>query len=182
MRLFLGIPLADVVVDELLKLSTQLRRKDDGLRWSAPESWHVTLQFLGNTEQEQYDRLVARLRELRLPAALTCLEGTGFFERAGIFYAGVKPMPELLTLQQRVTAVTSLCGFAPEDRPYRPHITLARGKGREGERALRYLKKRVERQPRFTGFSAEEFLLYESFTGAERARYEVRERFPLMGR
>ncbi len=100
----------------------------DGLRWSAPESWHITLQFLGNTPQ--YECIVARLRELRSPPVPIQLEGLGFFERAGVFFAGVGLTPELQALQQRVTAATGLCGFIPETRPYHPHITLARSKGK----------------------------------------------------
>ena len=45
MRLFAGIPLAAAVIDELSAISIRLRSNDDGLRWSAPESWHITLQF-----------------------------------------------------------------------------------------------------------------------------------------
>jgi RNA 2',3'-cyclic 3'-phosphodiesterase len=78
MRLFAGIPLAAAVIDELSAISVRLRSNDDGLRWSAPDSWHITLQFLGNTGQEQYDCTVARLAELRSPAIPIRLEGTGF--------------------------------------------------------------------------------------------------------
>src|SRR5271156_6582617 len=125
MRLFAGIPLAAAVIDELSTISVRLRSSADGLRWSAPESWHITLQFLGNTGQEQYDCIVARLRELRSPAVSIQMEGLGFFERAGVFFAGVALTPGLLLLQQRVTATTALCGFVPETRPYHPHVTLA---------------------------------------------------------
>jgi RNA 2',3'-cyclic 3'-phosphodiesterase len=63
MRLFVGIPLAPAVVEELSAIALRLQAKDDGLRWSAPESWHITLQFLGNTAE--YECIVARLHELR---------------------------------------------------------------------------------------------------------------------
>jgi 2'-5' RNA ligase len=176
MRLFVGIPLAAEVIEELSALSMRLPSSEDGLRWSAPESWHITLQFLGNTAE--YECIVARLKELRSPPLPVQLEGLGFFERAGVFFAGVRLTPELETLQQRVTAATGLCGFVPESRPYHPHITLARSKGK-GVTALRALKGRIHREPRFSGFVAEEFVLYESVPGAKGAHYAVRERFPL---
>lgn len=184
MRLFLGIPLASEVVEELAKISARLRRRDDGLRWSAEESWHITLQFLGSVDTQRYECVVSRLREVRGIAVPVRLDGVGLFERAGIFYAGVKVTPELVALQRKVTAAMELCGFEPEDskgRPYRPHVTLARSKGREGERAMRALKARVDREARFRGFVAEEFLLYESFSEPGGSRYEVRERFLLGG-
>ena len=86
-------------------------------------------------------------------------------------------MPELLLLQERVTAATRPCGFAPEARPYQPHITLARAKDQKSN--LGDLKAKIRRQPDFTRFVAYEFLLYESFLTSAGARYEVRERFPL---
>lgn len=177
MRLFIGIPLASAVVNELSSLSLRLRSSDDGLRWSTPESWHITLQFLGNTTEEQYTCIVQRLRELRFAPVPLRLESVGFFDRAGIFFAGVDLTPELLSMQQRVTASTYPCGFPPEDRPYHPHITLARTKGRNGKSSLRKLKDGIRVQPRFTGFIATEFLIYESFLGPSGSRYEIRERF-----
>ena len=124
MRLFAGIPLAAEVIEELSAISLRLQTSGDGLRWSAPESWHITLQFLGNTGQPQYECIVARLRELRSPPVPIQLEDLGFFDRAGVFFAGVALTSELRLLQERVTAATGLCGFVPETRPYHPHITL----------------------------------------------------------
>src|SRR5277367_5733368 len=176
MRLFVGIPLAPAVIEELSAISMRLQSHADGLRWSATESWHITLQFLGNTPQ--YECIVSRLRELRSPAVPIQLEGLGFFERAGVFFAGVNLTPELEALQQRVTRATGLCGFVPETRPYHPHITLARSKSK-GVKALRALKGRIHQEPRFSGFVAEEFVLYESVPGAKGSHYEVRVQFPL---
>ncbi len=179
MRLFAGIPLAAAVIDELSAVSVRMRTNEDGLRWSAPESWHITLQFLGNTGQEQFDCTVERLRELCSPAVPIRLEGLNLFERAGVFFAGVRLTPELLLLQQRVTAATGPCGFIPETRPYHPHVTLARTKGKGRMHGLHELKAKIHRQPAFSGFVAQEFVLYESVTRPTGALYQVRERFRL---
>jgi RNA 2',3'-cyclic 3'-phosphodiesterase len=179
MRLFVGIPLAPAVIDELSAISVRLRSSEDGLRWSEPESWHVTLQFLGSTGQEQYECTAARLRELHAHSVPIQLEGLGFFERAGVFFAGVNPTPQLLALQQLVTIATGPCGFIPETRPYHPHVTLARNKGKGRSKGLRELKSRTRRQPAFTSFVAHEFVLYESVTKPTGAVYEIRERFRL---
>ena len=90
MRLFVGIPLATAVVDELTRVTQRLRSKDDGLRWSSPESWHITLQFLGNTGRDQYECALARLYEIHLRAVPIEIDAMGFFDRAGIFFAEVK--------------------------------------------------------------------------------------------
>jgi len=179
MRLFVGIPLSPIVIDELTQLTARLRTKDNSLRWPPPESWHVTLQFLGSTDQQQYNCLISRLREIHLPHVPIRLESTGIFDHAGIFFAEVRPAPILLVLQQAVIAATTPCGFVPETRPYHPHITLARAKDKDATPAIRHLKSRIERDPKFTLFMADEFLLYESFTEPTGSRYEIRERFRL---
>jgi 2'-5' RNA ligase len=180
MRLFVGISLATTVIDEFSAASARLKSREDRLRWTAPESWHITLQFLGNTGPEAYACLAARLGELRSPPVAIQLEALVVFDRAGIFSASVRLTPELLSLHQRVTAATALCGYVPESRPYHPHITLARGKGHGP--GLRELKNRIHRQPTFTKFIVKEFLLYESFLGPTGSRYEIRNRFPLGSR
>jgi 2'-5' RNA ligase len=179
MRLFVGIPLAAEVVAELSAVAARLRRREDGLRWAEPDSWHITLQFLGHAAAESYPCLLARLGEVRAEPVRVRVEGLDCFDRAGIIFAGVGLSDELVALAQRVTAASGQCGFAAEKRPYHPHITLARSKGQGRGQGLDALKARIERQPTFTRFVAREFLLYESHLLPGGARYEVRARFAL---
>jgi 2'-5' RNA ligase len=180
MRLFIGIPLAGEVINALKRITGGLRSPGDDLRWTSPETWHITLQFLGETPAERCTCTVSRLREIRSPDVPIWVEGTGFFDRAGVFFAGVNVSAELRELQKLVVAATGKCGFVAEERPYHPHITLARAKGGNRE-ALRKLKARITKNVAFPRFTAAEFLLYEAFLGPGGSRYEVRERFRLLG-
>ncbi len=207
MRLFVGVPLADQAVRELAVAVKRLRggesaAQDDGLRWTAPESWHITLQFLGNATEEQLECLKARLGDVHAAAFPVQLGELGCFDRAGVFFADVTVTPELAALERSVVAATSRCGFAAETRPYHPHITLARETGNKGPSyqgnkrskslargrsvdrggTLRELVARASTQPTFTRFTAREFVLYESHLGAGGARYERRGSFALGGR
>lgn len=177
MRLFIGLPIAAAVTAELEAICTRLRVHARSLRWTAPEAWHITLQFLGATTPVQFVCVADRLRELRLPPVSLLIDGLGFFDRAGIFCAGVTTTPELLALQQSITRATAPCGFIHKSRPYRPHITLARSKGGPGD--LLALRSCLGPPPVFTRFASSEFLLYESVLGPTGSRYHVRERFPL---
>lgn len=189
MRLFIGIPLATAVANELRALTARLCTGSSGLRWSAPESWHITLQFLGNTTSEQLECLRARLGEVRWTPVSIEMGEPGFFDRTGVFFADVIVSPGLTGLQQRVLAATSQCGFVAETRPFHPHITLAREAGNKGAReqgnkvvrsqasGLRTLRAKIGKSPRFSRFTAQEFLLYESHLSPEGSRYEVVGRF-----
>ena len=179
MRLFIAIPLIAEVVDSLERLSQSLRSASDNLRWSSRETWHITLQFLGETSIENHGCLVQHLREIKSPAVPIWLHGTGFFDRAGVFFAGVNVSPQLRLLEEQIVAATSLCGIAAESRPYHPHVTLARAKGGNRSSALRHLKTRVKPDVQLPPLTAHEFLLYESFLDFGGARHEIRDRFPL---
>lgn len=179
MRLFVGIPLPDAVLVELSAVVARLRSGADGLRWMERDSWHITLQFLGNTEQERYECLEARLGAVRSAPVPVRLGDLGCFDRAGVFFVDVAVGPELVSLAERVRAPTNLCGFVAESRPFHPHITLARAKGQGRGRSLRALEAGIQRKPVFSRFVAKEFLLYESHLSAGGARYEVRASFPL---
>ena len=180
MRLFVAIPMPEETMRELGESVARMRKRAgaEELRWSPPESWHVTLQFLGNVAAEQYACLLERLRGVRASPVKIAPQKIGAFGHAGILHVEVKPTPELLELEKRVTTATSQCGFTREDRPYRPHITLARRRGRGGRNGIASLAAKGGELKPFTGFIADEFALYESFLGGA-ARYEIRRRFPL---
>ncbi len=185
MRLFIGIPLALATARDL---DTEVKRLQstkgdpalpDNFCWSTRESWHITLQFLGSTSPAQSECVIAHLREVHHSQVLVELGSVGTFPRAGVLFADVSVSPQLLALQKTITAATAPCGFTPEERPYHPHITLARRKGKRGGRGLRNLKFQSSPPPHFAGFTAESFILYESAPTPEGSRYEIRERFPL---
>ncbi len=186
MRLFVGIPLADAVARELASVIARLRegestRPGSRLRWTAPDSWHITLQFLGNATPEQLECLKVRLGEVRAAAFPVELGELGCFDGAGVFFADVTVTPQLAALERSMVAATGPCGFAVETRPFHPHITLARAKGQGRGADLRALKSKIQSQPAFTRFMATEFVLYESLLGDGGARYEARMRVALAG-
>jgi 2'-5' RNA ligase len=181
MRLFIGFSLPSQAVEALLRVQQQFAPSASELRWSEPEGWHVTLQFLGQVNEERAACVPEQLRTVKAARVPVRIEGLGFFERAGVFWAGITLTPELLALQQFVTGSMRNCGFVPEARAYNPHITLARARGRAGPKALAPLRQAIDKSRinLRAEFVSTEFLLYESFPGPEGSRYEIRERFAL---
>jgi len=174
MRLFIGLPIPSETADTLAALAAQLRPSfADTLRWSAREGWHITLRFLGKTTLQQYGCVVAALHTLHRAPVSIQPEGLATFARPGVLLVTVRLTPELAALQQAVVAATTPCGFTPESRPYRPHITLARARGRQN---IEQVPLQTEMSP-VPGFLAKEILLYESQPGPGGSQYEIRERF-----
>jgi RNA 2',3'-cyclic 3'-phosphodiesterase len=199
MRLFVGVPLANAAQSEMSALVSRLRRGEGagtrGLRWSKPESWHITLQFLGNTAPEKLECLIAGLGAVRSAPVTIEIGKLRCFDRAGVLFAEVAVTPALAHLQKQVVAATGECGFVAEERPFHPHITLARKAGKREAGAKGTSDQGNERARSATAglrdflaragawwisrFIANEFLLYESHLGGEGSRYEVLARFAI---
>ena len=133
LRLFVAIDLPEDVRESLGRLQTDLRRHDlSGLRWTRPEGVHLTLKFLGETPATSLAAIEGALaRAVRgVPSFRLALGAPGTFgNRRGPRVLWVDVEGELQPLQQLQAAVErelAAAGFAPEERGFSPHLTLAR--------------------------------------------------------
>ncbi|HEY1914052.1 MAG TPA: RNA 2',3'-cyclic phosphodiesterase [Streptosporangiaceae bacterium] len=134
MRLFVAITPPVVALEELDAAVAPLRRGSPELRWTKPESWHITLAFLGEVEQAAADRLSAPLSSAAARHAGLGLStaGGGAFpssRRAGVLWTGIQGDREALRdVAASVTDGARAAGAPSPDegRRFRPHITLAR--------------------------------------------------------
>jgi len=100
--------------------------------WVAPGNLHLTLKFLGAVPEERIDAIVAALTRsgLDLRPFEARLHGLGAFPsatRPRIVWAGVtEGAPEMVELARRVDTALAELGFAREERPFSPHVTLGR--------------------------------------------------------
>ena len=178
MRLFVGLEFPDSVKDALLHLKTSLPTA----HWVGRSQLHLTLFFIGETE-----------KNLDVQQALTEIQAAPFDLRLAqvgrfpppahaaprVLWVGVQPHPALLTLQQRVTAALTALGFEAEDRPYSPHITLARFKTRQPLPALdRFLSQHASFQ--LDPIPVKEFVLFSSQLTPQGAHYHHEAVYPLV--
>jgi RNA 2',3'-cyclic 3'-phosphodiesterase len=180
-RLFAGIALSREVKQAVVSFVDGLRAESPRLRWSDPEQWHITLHFLGETDEAHYGCVMERLQTVSAQAVEIKLGSPDFFERAKIFHIAVQVTETLRHLHREAGEALSHCGFQPEARPYAPHITLARNKGGAPSSDFKLLRQAVQKAPppNLPAFTAHEFLLYQSFTESSGSRHEVRGHFSL---
>jgi RNA 2',3'-cyclic 3'-phosphodiesterase len=136
-RSFVAVHLSDEVLHSLAELQDELRRPVDKLaqvKWVAPGSMHLTLQFLGDVDEGMLPKLVDSLRGGfgGTPAFEVELAGAGAFpspSRPRVLWAGFRRGSDgLKALASATCGVTGPLGFPPEDRPFKAHITLGRVK------------------------------------------------------
>lgn len=128
MRLFVALtPPADVL-EELQARVAVLRELQPDLRWSRPEQWHLTLAFLGEVGDDSRGELIRRLgraADRYRPLTLSFGSGGRFGHR--VLWTRVHgERDRLRRLADSVRAAARRSGLATEQRPYRPHLTLAR--------------------------------------------------------
>jgi 2'-5' RNA ligase len=132
-RAFVAIELESAMQGRLGELIETLRGRIRDVRWVRPEGIHLTLRFLGYAQRDVLDRLVPELRagaENSLAGAAT-VSGLGTFPergRARVLWIGISVPPSVLRLQEACERAAVAAGFEPEDRPFRPHLTLGRWK------------------------------------------------------
>ena len=167
-RLFVAIRPPEEVRQTLLGLMGGL----SDLRWQSDNQLHLTLRFIGEVERPVADDVAAELCRIRFEPFSIALDGVGKFERrrSGALWAGVRPKEPLKALAAKVERACQSAGLDPEQRAYRPHITLARWSG-AAVNVDRYLDRHggLASEP----WEVEEFTLFESRLGQGGAHYEA---------
>ncbi|MDQ3735358.1 MAG: RNA 2',3'-cyclic phosphodiesterase [Actinomycetota bacterium] len=177
-RLFVAIRPPRTVLEELAGAVEPLHTELPAPRWTRIESWHLTLAFLGAVDEpgplmEQLEQVAERHRPIRLH-----IGGAGHFDNR-VLWAGVSgDHASLRRLAESVRAAARQTGLKVEGKPYRGHITLARGVGDVDMRVL------ADRLRGFTGsvWTATSLYLIESRLGAGPARsaqHQIYQRWPL---
>ncbi len=131
MRLFVALTPPAEVVKALTIATLGLRGLAPELRWTRPEQWHVTLVFLGEVRDDVVGELNRRLSRAatRHPPLSLALGGGGRFGQQ-VLWTGVRgDLDRLRRLVDSARAAARRSRLPVEDRPYRPHITLARAAG-----------------------------------------------------
>jgi 2'-5' RNA ligase len=133
LRAFFAVEIGEEAHCEAEALARQLRSGPggDAVRWVRAENYHVTLRFLGQVEVERLAPLTERVRlETRslvpFPLRLARLRAFPSPRHPRVVTLELEPREPLAELAGAVERATVACGFAPEERPFRAHLTLGR--------------------------------------------------------
>lgn len=135
-RTFLALDVDEPTRRRLAEWAETLRRatgRTDGIRWVAPENYHLTLKFLGDVEDAQLADVCRTVQALaaKIPPFAFEVRGLRAVPPVGrnlrLLWAEIgQGQPHLADLFRRVENAMEPLGFARECRPFAQHITLAR--------------------------------------------------------
>lgn len=174
MRLFVAVrPPADVL-EAVEEVVAPARRALVGPRWTTPDQWHLTIQFLGQVPDEQVTDVSRALESVsKIQPFPVRLGGGGAFPRVSrgrVIWLGVTAGAEgVADLARAVNVALAPLGFEPEEHEYHAHLTLARLKvpGDVGPAV-----ETLGDGPVGGAFVVSEVVLYQSRLSRAGARYE----------
>jgi RNA 2',3'-cyclic 3'-phosphodiesterase len=196
MRIFIGIDLDPEVRTRIERFIEGVEGFAPDARWARPESLHITLKFIGEQPPERVEAITERLRRVESSAFEIRAAGHGFFPTAKApraFWIGIHAGPQLAELAESIDTATTELGIPREDRPYSPHLTLARAgagrrsgspKWRKGDGpnvTFAVIEKRLAAigELDFGRMTAREFILYQSQLSPAGSKYTKLQRFAL---
>jgi 2'-5' RNA ligase len=191
MRLFVALDIDSEIRARITRFRDELRAFAPDVKWVKPETFHITLQFLGETRK--LEEIKSALSNVEASSVHLAIRGVGFFpnpKSARVFWIGIEADEALQNLASGIGETLAPLGFERDSGQFRPHLTLARaGGGRprpvRTERAapgLQQVRAKIEAmQPfEFGTMTASEFYLYQSKLSpagphyTKLARYQLR--------
>jgi RNA 2',3'-cyclic 3'-phosphodiesterase len=166
MRLFIALDIPSAIRMRITEYAERLRALAPEARWARPEGLHVTLKFIGEVNDARLQEIKNALSTVKAAQFDVTFASAGFYptpKSPRVFWIGVQADEALQHLAAAVDDAVHRVGIAKEDRPYSPHLTLARA-GHGGGPELRPLLHALEAEaaPRFGTMTAREFFLYQS--------------------
>lgn len=191
MRLFVGVAIDAQTAAALDAFTAELRRRAAAkaprarVTWVRREQLHITIRFIGEVDDDRARLVADRLAPpLEVPSFEAAVAGAGTFPERGaprVFWAGITSgAGSLGAIEREVTARLSACGIDPEERPYRPHVTLGRVKEASGLRAAALLDGLAGRT--FGEWRVDAITLFQSRPSPKGHTYAALQRTPLARR
>ena len=175
-RLFVALALPEELRRRMAMLAGGVR----DARWVDVENLHLTLRFIGETQEDRIEDIGRALESVRGAPFELVFSGVGHFEsrkRVRALWIGAEANPALAALQERIESALMRAGCAPDGRRFAAHVTLARLKGAPPAHVRGWLEAnslfRAEPVP------VTEFTLFQSHLGHGGAHYRALREFPL---
>ena len=144
-RTFIALELPPAVISLLHKVQQDLKRMNIRARWVRPENIHITLNFLGDINPGDIDKIGVAMTAaaIEFPPVTLTVRGIGVFpgiKRPRVIWVGLGgDIRSLLSLQSRLEQELAGAGFPKDKRSFKAHLTLGRIKQSAGPAVIRQM-------------------------------------------
>ena len=132
-RAFIAIELSPEIQNRIEEVTGELKQRlhNVPVRWVPVKNIHLTLKFLGDVSLSNLEVLTKILKSeasSRVPFEISIGDLGAFpsMRRPRVIWVGVEAPPELQAVQRGIEMETARLGYAREERPFTPHLTLGR--------------------------------------------------------
>jgi RNA 2',3'-cyclic 3'-phosphodiesterase len=154
--------------ETLLRMISSLKTGliNESIKWTKPENIHITLAFLGDTEEEMIKIISEMLKEKceRSGKFELIIKGSGVFTKNSeprVIWIGIEQSEKFSQLNGLIKSGLGEAGIGIEDRPFNPHLTLGRIKNIKDKEVLKSLLNGFQNKE-IQKVAVNEVILYES--------------------
>jgi 2'-5' RNA ligase len=165
-RIFIALKVepGETFLNLILSLKSGLN--SESIKWTNPNNIHITLSFLGDTEEEIIKIISSMLKNKCEGSGRfeLIIKGSGVFKNLSdprIIWVGIEPSEELIHLNGFIMNGLKELDIRIEDRPFKPHLTIGRIKHLNDKEALKALVEKYQNSE-IQKIPVNEVILYES--------------------
>jgi len=149
------------------------------VRWQRDDQLHLTLRFIGDVDEDKAKEIRLILSTIQFLPISVRIKGVGIFgpaRKPRMVWAGIENPDPVKALQEKITNTLRRLAIEPQERKYKPHVTLARVNGNNGDKLNLFLNhySGLALEP----FEGKDFVLYKSHLSHTGSQYQVIDSYP----
>lgn len=186
LRTFIAFPITEGLIEKISAFQQELKKLRLDAKWVNPKSIHLTVKFLGETPVSSLKEIEKKIEEIakRHSSFSVAIDTFGIFPNLRsprVLWVGSKEgTPEGDSFAQTLEETLEALGFKKEERPFKPHLTLARLRSLLNEKALSEFAEKYE-LPWKEILPCQTLIHYQSTLTPKGALYEPLYAVPLRG-
>ena len=185
LRCFIAIEIPETIKKSVADIIDNLKKSDSDVKWVPEENIHITLQFLGETEESLIPDIKGALYKILAPYSSFYIKiaDVGCFpsgKRPRVIWVGMEGPQALIDLYKDISSEMVKFGYQKEERGFTPHVTIGRVKS---NRNMGELLRRLEefKVTDFPDFEVQNIKLVKSELKPSGAKYYSLAEIPFGG-